>query len=172
MALELIGSLVAAATLGLLLWALRRRFTSLPKWSVPLAAAVGLIGTTIWLEYDWFNRVRAELPPGFAVVNAEATSNPLRPWTFLAPITTSFTALDRDKLAHHPAIPNMVTAPVYGFARWKNPKSGLMIFDCAGNRRTPVVEGMQIDEAGTLSGGAWLVLETVDELQEAACQEG
>jgi len=172
MAFELIGALIAAAALGLLLWALRRVFKNLPKWSVPAAAAVGLIGTTVWLEYDWFTRVSAELPAGFVVVNAEATSNPLRPWTFIAPITTSFTALDRSKLAHHPSLPNLVTAPVFGFARWKNPQSGLMVFDCAANRRAPVVEGMEIDAAGTLTGTDWVVLDAMDELQEAACREG
>lgn len=172
MALELIGSLIVAAVFGLMVWAFRRWVPSSPKWLVPVAAGIGLIGTTVYLEYDWFNRVSAELPAGFVVVNAEATSNPMRPWTFLAPITTSFTALDKTKLSHHPAVASLVTAPVFGFARWQNPQNALMVFDCAANRRTPVVEGMQIDEAGLLTGGEWVVLETVDELQEAACREG
>lgn len=172
MALELIGSLVVAAVLGLMAWAFRRWVPSSPKWLVSVCAGIGLIGTTVWLEYDWFNRVSAELPPGFVVVNAAATSNPMRPWTYLAPITTSFTALDSAKLARHPQVNSLVTAPVFGFARWKNPQSALIVFDCAGNQQTPVVEGMQIDEAGVLTGGAWVPAETGDELQEAACREG
>jgi hypothetical protein len=172
MALELIGSLIVAAVFGLLAWAFRRWVPSAPKWLIPVCAGVGLIGTTVYLEYDWFNRVSAELPPGFVVVNAEATSNPMRPWTFLAPITTSFTAIDTTKLAKHPQVATLVTAPVYGFARWQNPQSALIVFDCAGNRRTPVVEGMYIDEAGVLTGGEWVTLETGDELQGAACKEG
>jgi len=172
MALELIGSLIAAAVFGLMAWAFRRWVPSSPKWLIPVFAGIGLIGTTVYLEYDWFKRVSAAMPPGFVVVNAEATSNPLRPWTFLAPITTSFTALDGNKLARHPAVASLVTAPVFGFARWKNPQSTLMVFDCAGNRRTPLTEGMRIDEAGQLTGGKWVVLEAGDELQEAACREG
>lgn len=172
MALELIAALIAAATVGLMAWALRRWFPGLPQWFIPVAAGVGLIGMTVWLEYDWFNRVSAELPEGFEIVNAEATSNPMRPWTYLAPITTSFTALETAKLARHPTQATMVIAPVYGFARWQNPQSGLMVFDCAGNRRTPVTEGMDINEAGQLTGGEWVAAEDKDELQEAACREG
>lgn len=171
MALELIGSVIAAAVLGLMAWVFRRWVPRAPKWLVPVAAGIGLIGTTVWLEYDWFRRVGAELPPEFVVVDARATSNPLRPWTYLLPITTRFTALDGTRLARHPDQPTMRMAPVYGFARWQDPQNTLMVFDCALNRRTPVVEGMRIDAAGVLSGGEWLVLETRDELQEAACRE-
>jgi hypothetical protein len=43
-ALELRAALVAAATLGILAWALRHLLPAMPKWSIPFAAAVGLIG--------------------------------------------------------------------------------------------------------------------------------
>ena len=78
MALELIGSLLVAAVFGLMAWAFRRWVPSAPKWLISVSAGVGLIGTTVWLEYDWFNRVSAALPPGFVVVHAEATSTPMR----------------------------------------------------------------------------------------------
>jgi hypothetical protein len=172
MALELIGSLLVAAVFGLMAWAFRRWVPSAPKWLISVSAGVGLIGTTVWLEYDWFNRVSAALPPGFVVVNDEATSNPLRPWTYLVPITTSFSALDTNKLARHPQVDTLVTAPVFGFARWKNPQSALIVFDCADNRQTPIVDGMQIDEAGVVTGAAWVTPEAGDELHEAACLKG
>lgn len=172
MALELIGSLFVAIALGLMVWALRRWFPGLPKWLVPASAGLGLIGATVYLEYDWFDRVSAALPPGFVVVNAEATSNPLQPWTYLAPITTSFTVLDSTKLVRHPKVATLVTAPVFGFARWQSPRNTLVVFDCAFNRRTPVTETTQIDDAGQLTAGEWVALETRDELQEAACREG
>jgi len=171
MALELIGSLIVAAVLGLMAWAFRRWVPAAPKFLVPVVAGIGLIGTTVWLEYDWFKRVSAELPPGFVVVNAQAASNPMRPWTYLAPITTRFTALDGTKLARHPDQATMRIAPVFGFARWQNPQNSLMVFDCALNRRTPVVAGMQIDAAGVLTGAEWIILKKRDELQDAACRE-
>ena len=172
MAFELIGALLAAAALGLIAWAARRWFAGMPKWSVPVAAGVGLIGATIWLEYDWFNRVSAELPPGFVVVNAEAAGSPLRPWTYVVPLVTRFDALDMPKRAQHPNRAEMVMLPVYGFARWKVPQNMLMIFDCAGKRRVPLTETVTIHNAGTLTGGEWVVLDANDEMQEAACREG
>jgi hypothetical protein len=172
MALELLGSFFVALTLGLLVWALRKRFAAIPGWLTPVAAGAGLIVTAIWMEYSWFNRVSGALPPGFVVANPETTASPLRPWTYVAPLVNRFSALDGSKLARHPQRSEMIVAPVFGFARYQNPQTALMVFDCAGNRRVPVSDGMAIDANGTLTGAEWLVLETPDGLQAAACKEG
>jgi hypothetical protein len=172
MALELLGSLFVALTLGLLVWALRRRWTDIPRWATPVAAGLGLILTTLWMEYTWFDRVSGALPSDFVVTNPETTASPLRPWTYAIPLVGRFTALDASKLARHPARDALVVAPVFGFARWQNPKNALMVFDCAGQRRVPVVEGMEIGADGTLTGAEWQVLDIMDGLQEAACTEG
>jgi hypothetical protein len=172
MALELLGSLFVALTLGLFLWALRKKVPAIPRWTVPLVAGLGLIVTTIWLEYSWFARVSGALPAGFAVANVETGSSPMRPWTYMVPLANRFTALDTTKRARHPERAELVVAPVFGFARWQNPQTALMVFDCAGKRRVAVTEGMKIDADGTLTGAEWQVLETPDGLQEAACKEG
>jgi len=172
MALELLGSFFVALTLGLLIWALRKRFRGIPGWLTPVAAGAGLIVTAIYMEYSWFDRVSRALPAQFVVANEETTASPLRPWTYVAPLVNRFTALDGSKLARHPERSELIVAPVFGFARWENPKNALMVFDCAGNRRVPVTEGMAIDATGRLSGAEWLVLEAADELQQAACKEG
>lgn len=172
MALELLGSFFVALTLGLLIWALRKRYQAIPGWLTPVAAGAGLIVTAIYMEYSWFDRVSRALPAQFVVANEETTASPLRPWTYVAPLVNRFTALDGSKLARHPERSELIVAPVFGFARWENPKNALMVFDCAGNRRVPVTEGMAIDATGRLSGAEWLVLEAADELQQAACKEG
>ncbi|MFM7444907.1 MAG: hypothetical protein ACKO2N_13545, partial [Tabrizicola sp.] len=138
----------------------------------PVAAGAGLIVTAIYMEYSWFGRVTAALPPEFVVANQEITASPLRPWTYVAPLVSRFTALDSSKLARHPERAGLIVAPVFGFARWENPQNALMVFDCAGNRRVPVTEGMAIDANGTLTGADWVVLSATDGLQEAACKEG
>jgi hypothetical protein len=172
MALELLGSLFVALTIGLFLWALRKKVPAIPRWFVPLAAGLGLIATTIWMEYSWFDRVSGALPDEFAVTNVETGSSPLRPWTYVAPLANRFTALDTTKRARHPERAELIVAPVFGFARWQNPQTALMVFDCAGKRRVVVTEGMNIDANGTLTGAEWLQIETTDGLQEAACKEG
>ena len=172
MALELIGSLIAAAALGLLAWALLRRYPGLPKWAVSLAAAAGLIGSTIWLEYDWFDRVSAELPPELEIVMIDNEAMPLRPWTYLKPIRMRFWALDHRKTVTHPQVPSLKMVTLVKFARWRPVEDGLMAVDCAANRRVPVVEGVEITPEGTLAGAEWEVAGEGDKLQEAACREG
>jgi hypothetical protein len=172
MALELLGSFFVALTLGLLVWALRKKFAAIPGWLTPVAAGLGLIVTAIYMEYSWFDRVTAALPPEFVVANADTTASPLRPWTYVAPLVDRFTALDGSKIALHPERAELIVAPVFGFARYENPQSALMVFDCAASRRVPVTEGMAIDANGTLTGAEWLELGTADELQQAACKEG
>ena len=57
MAFELVAAIIAAIGLGALMHMLRRLTGSrLPKWAVLAAASVGLIGTTVYLEYNWFTR--------------------------------------------------------------------------------------------------------------------
>lgn len=172
MALELIAAIVAAmggAGLALLL----RKLSGgrLPKWIVTFAAAAGLITVTLVLEYDWYPRTSAKLPEGFVIVETQTSSQALRPWTFVRPLTTSFLAMDRTKLAQHPERAELKVAPLFAFARWRNPQSALMVFDCAGLRRVYVTEGMQIGADGQLTGAEWTQLETEDALQKAACQE-
>jgi hypothetical protein len=171
MALELIAALIAAATLGLLAWAARRWRPGLPQWSVPFAAAVGLIGFTIWSEYSWFTRVSAELPPEVEVVVVEDEAMPLRPWTYLAPITMRFVALDHRKTLAHPQKAGLRIVTLYSFARWKPVAEGLMAVDCSGGRQVMVVDGVTITEAGELAGADWQAAPEEDPLQTAACKE-
>lgn len=171
MAFELIAALIAAATLGLLVWALRRHFTGLPKWSVPFAAAVGLVGFTIWSEYDWYSRVSAELPPEVEVVAVQDEAMPLRPWTYIAPITMRFVALDHRKTLAHPQKAGVRMVTLYSFARWKPVAEGLMAVDCLGDRQALVVEGVAISPEGELTGAEWTPAVTGDPLQAAACKE-
>ena len=172
MALELIAALIAAASLGLLVWALRHRFSGLPKWSVPFAAAMGLICFTIWSEYNWYARVSAELPPELEVVAVQDEAMPLRPWTYLKPIKMRFVALDHRKTLAHPQKPDLRMVTLYSFARWKPVSEGLMAVDCAAGRQVMMVEGASITDQGDLVGADWLDAPDGDQLQAAACREG
>jgi hypothetical protein len=172
MALELIAALIAASTLGLLAWALRRWKPGLPRWLVPVAAGVGLIGFTIWSEYNWFDRVSAELPPELEVVAVQDEAMPLRPWTYLAPIRMRFVALDHRKTLAHPQKPDLRMVTLYSFARWKPVAEGLMAVDCAGGRQAMVVAGAEITPEGELAGTDWQAAPADDRVQAAACREG
>lgn len=170
MAFELLAAIVTAvafAGMAHLVWRLSGR--RLPRWIVPAAAAVGLIGFTVWSEYDWFGRVSAELPPGVDVVWSDSGANGLRPWTHLFPMTTRFIALDTRDMARHPGNPDLRLGHLYEFARWTPTRDTMMVFDCAAGRRVALTDRVTIDDQGVLSGADWLAAGPEDMFQTKAC---
>ncbi|TAG19816.1 MAG: hypothetical protein EAZ40_10315 [Rhodobacterales bacterium] len=172
MAIDLIASLFVAVVTGLLVWLLRRWIPALPRWLVPASAGLALISYTVWSEYDWFPRMSAQLPPEIEVVAELEEASPFRPWTYLAPTTTSFVALDHRKTLSHPQKADLRMVTLYSFARTGGMTEGLMAVDCAGQRHALIVEGAKITEAGELTGAEWLPATAEDRFQQAACKEG
>lgn len=171
MGLELLAAIVAAVAFAGIAMMLRKVTRDrLPRWIVPAAAGLGLIGFTAWSEYSWFARVSGELPEGVEVVWADDNPQALRPWTFAAPLVTRFLAMDSRTLARHPAKDDLVLAEVYAFARWRGVEQGLVVVDCAGMRSVRLAEGVRISEAGELEGGAWADLAEGDQLGVAGCR--
>ncbi len=172
MAIDLIAALFVAAVVGMLVWLARRWLPALPRWLVPASAGLALIGYTVWSEYDWYPRMSRQLPPEIEVVATLEEASPFRPWSFLAPATTSFVALDHRKTLSHPQKADLRMVTLYSFARTGGMTEGLMAVDCAGARQALIVEGAQITDAGELTGAEWRPAVTEDRLQQAACKEG
>jgi hypothetical protein len=172
MALELLAAIITAVAFGGIAH-LVRRFSGwrLPRWLVPAAAGLGMIGYTAWSEYSWFGRVSAELPPEVPVVWTQTGASALRPWTFLAPMTTRFVALDRREIAQHPANAALRLARIYSFARWKPTEDAMMVFDCAAGQQILLTDQITIDDQGILVGADWVAAGPEDGFQKAACQE-
>jgi hypothetical protein len=172
MALELIAAIVAAvgfAGIAMLLRKLTRQ--RLPKWIVPAAAGAGLLGFTVWSEYDWFSRVSGNLPGGVIVVHAEAGASPLRPWSYLFPMTTRFVAMDTGATVPHPEADMLRLVRLYNFVRWGGVTEGLMVVDCEGKRQVLVTEGVVVAPDGHMTGGTWVAAAPDDAIQMAACIE-
>jgi hypothetical protein len=173
MAIELIAAIVAAvamAGIGLMLRKLSRG--RLPKWIVPVFAGAGLLGFTVWSEYDWFSRVSGELPAGVVVVSTLSGPTPLRPWSYIAPMTTAFVAMDTGATVAHPDAPSLRLVRLYSFARWQGATEGLMVVDCAGTRQVMVTDAVQVTPDGQMTGGNWVAASAQDPIQQAACGEG
>jgi hypothetical protein len=172
MALELIAAIVAAfgfAGIAMLLRKLTRQ--RLPKWIVPAAAGAGLLGFTVWSEYDWFSRVSGNLPEGVIVVHAEAEASPLRPWSYLFPMTTRFVAMDTGATVPHPEAETLRLVRLYNFIRWGGVREGFMVVDCEGRRQVLVTEGVVVSPDGQMTGGEWVAPGPDDAIQMAACTE-
>jgi hypothetical protein len=172
MAIELVAAIVAAAALaGIAHLARRLSGWRLPRWLVPVAAGVGLLGFTVWSEYDWFGRVSSELPEGVTVVWSETEANPLRPWTYVAPMTTRFIAIDGREILRHPADPGLRIARFYNFARWRPVEDRMMVFDCDEALQAILTDTVTVTPEGTLSGAEWTPVSEDDGFQRAACPE-
>lgn len=156
MALELLAAIIAAVGMAGIAIAIRKLTRNrLPKWIVPAAAGLGMIGFAVLSEYGWYGRSAASLPEGVTVLRAEKGSSPMRPWTFFAPITLKFSALDGRAASVHPANENLRMARVFHFERWAPTRDSMLIVDCSEGRQVAVTAGVEIDTSGNLTGAEW-----------------
>lgn len=70
----------------------------LPKWIVPAAAGLGILGYQIYMEYSWFERTQAQLPAGSVVTEVREQPAFWRPWTFIVPLKMGFSVIEPDKV--------------------------------------------------------------------------
>jgi hypothetical protein len=174
MFLELVAAVSAAFALGgiaaALRWLSRGR---LPSWLVPVAAGAGMLGFAVWNEYSWADRLSAGLPPEVPVVWRNEERAVWRPWTYVSPITTRFTAVDLRNPRRNEAAPGMVMVDVLLFARWQPPRSIPVVIDCDGKRRAdPAGSTIQFDDAGRIESADWRDLPDDDPVLLAACGGG
>ncbi len=156
MALELLAAIIAAVGMAGIAIAIRKLTRNrLPKWIVPVAAGLGMIGFAVLSEYGWYGRSAASLPEGVTVLHAETGRSPMRPWTFFAPITLKFSALDGRAASVHPANENLRMARVFHFERWAPTRDSMLIVDCSEGRQVAVTAGVEIDTSGNLTGAEW-----------------
>jgi hypothetical protein len=173
MTLELVAAIIAAVGMAGIALGLRRLTGGrLPKWSVPLAAGLGLLGFTFWNEYSWYVRVSAQLPAEMAVVWQARDGQILRPWTYAVPLTTRFVALDRREIALNRDLPDLRMATLYSFARWQPMQSALVAVDCAKRQLALMVEGAVISPQGQLTGAVWTAPAADDATVTTVCAAG
>jgi hypothetical protein len=145
---------------------------SLPKWMVPAAAGVGMLGFAIWNEYTWFDRVTAALPAQVILVSAPQDRAVYRPWTYIVPLTTRFVALDRTSMVLSQGNADLRVASAVVVQRWTATQRVPMAFDCVAAKRADLFEGASLGDNGTLVGAQWRDVGADDRLLRAACQEG
>ncbi|QYK41311.1 MAG: hypothetical protein KF887_18395 [Paracoccaceae bacterium] len=144
----------------------------MPKWTIPAAIGAGIIAFSIWSEYSWFPRVSAALPAEAPIVLAPADPSPLRPWTYVFPLTTRFVALDRTAMVTSAENPAIRRADAVVVQRWNSTKRVPMGFDCAAGRQVALTEGAVLAPDGTLTGAVWMTVAGDDKMQMAACLGG
>lgn len=137
----------------------------LPKWAMPVAAGAAMIGVGISNEYGWGARTVQGLPDGVIVVETVSESNWYRPWSYVAPLTVSLSALDTTSIKTNPDAPGVLLADMYFFARWQPPAQVPQLLDCAQGKRADVTPAALQDAQSAL----WR--DAAPTLIDTACKE-
>lgn len=171
MFIELIATFFAGAAVAGLFMALNFSLGGrLPRWMTPLAAGLGMIAVTVWSEYTWYERTSASLPEGLVVTETHEAQQLYRPWTFAAPVTDRFMALDVATMRSSQALPEQHLADLYTLGRWRPVRKLPVLIDCAGSRRALLPADVVFAEDGSVQGAFWADVNGQDPLLAAACQ--
>ncbi|MEM6373876.1 MAG: hypothetical protein AAF727_14000 [Pseudomonadota bacterium] len=171
MFLELIATVfagIACAGVALLLNIVTGR--RLPKWVIPVAAGLGMIGMTVSNEYTWFDRTAARLPEGVNVAMTVQEQGWMRPWTQVWPYTKRFVAVDTATARTNPDIPDQRMTDLFFFGRWSPVTQAPMLFDCAGGRSAVLIDGAEFAGDGTIANAAWEAMPKGDPILTAVCE--
>lgn len=172
MIFELLGTVMAGVAAALLVYAVRRFAPDrLPKWLIPVSAGLAMIAATISSEYGWYSRVAERLPEGFVVAQNVEEGSVFRPWTFLAPMTSRFVAVDLAGAKTNPNFPGQRIVDLYFYGRWQPVQSIPVLFDCEGERSVVMAQGTQFGADGAVETPAWEDMPPDDPVLRAACGE-
>ena len=171
MFVELIATVfagIACAGIAMLLNILSRR--RLPKWVMPVAAGLGMLGMTISNEYTWFDRTTERLPDGLAIAMTVEERSWFRPWTKAWPYTKRFVAVDTGTARTNLNLPDQRLADLYFFGRWSPINQAPMLFDCKGSRSALLVDGAEFSEDGSVRDPDWQAMPEGDPILKLVCE--
>ena len=127
-----------------------------------------MLAFAIWSEYTWYPRTVAALPDGVVVARSVEDRAPWRPWTYLRPIVTRFSAVDTRQPRTNAERPGEVLVPVLLVGRWAASATIPVIFDCAGHRMAALSGEAVLPGPGDAEPD-WTELPPTDEALAAAC---
>lgn len=148
---------------------LRKRGITVPRWVMPALIGASMITYSIWSEYTWFDRVEASLPHQVVVISTGERSVPWAPWTYLAPVTIRFVALDGTQLQTSEERPGLIRTRLLLVERWGPTHTVHIAVDCPSHRWASLPPGASINADGTLTGSNWQEIMSSDPLYKAAC---
>lgn len=167
---EMIATLVAAfAGAGFVLLLNKLTGGRLPKWVMPMGAALAMVGTTVANEYAWFDRTKNMLPEGMTVIMEVENRSAFRPWTYVVPFVERFAALDEQSLRTHAQKPDLRMVDMLFMGRWSAPEKMVVLADCAGSRRAPLIDGVGFSASGEVTGIDWVAVPSDDKMLTAIC---
>ena len=142
----------------------------LPKWVMPVAAGLGMIGMTISNEYTWFDRTAARLPEGVTIAIKVDEQSWWRPWTRVWPYTKRFVAVDTAAVRKNDNLPDQRLVDLYFFGRWSPVNQAPMLFDCAATRSAVLIDGADFVGGGAVANADWQSVPDGDPILKLVCE--
>ncbi|UWQ13635.1 hypothetical protein K3556_11940 [Aliiroseovarius sp. M344] len=168
---EMVATLVSAfAGAGIVLILNKISGGRLPKWAMPVGAALAMVSTTVANEYAWYDRTKNILPEGMTVVMEVENNSMYRPWTYAVPFVERFAALDEQSLRTHQAQPDLRMVELLFMGRWSAPEKMVVLGDCAAGKRAPLIDAVELDTSGEISGIDWVKVPADDPILSAICK--
>ena len=125
---EIIATVIAGlGTAGIVL-SLRLLFKRLPKWLVPCAAGLGMLGFQLYSEYTWFTHTSSRLPTGASVVAKTGVPAFYKPWSYYHAPVLKFIAVDHVVLPT--GTPDIYETKLYFFERRMPAETANVLVDC------------------------------------------
>ncbi|MEC9482186.1 MAG: hypothetical protein UMU75_02520 [Halomonas sp.] len=115
----------------------------LPRWIVPALGGLGMLGYQVYYEYAWFEHKRAQLPESAQVISTQQSQMLWRPWTYLFPLTTGFSVIDRSNLiAQQADEARLVEFILYRFERQHTDRVShqAYLLNCTAREMVPLAE--------------------------------
>lgn len=169
---ELIGTFVAGIAAALLVWAINRTLKGrLPSWLIPVSAGAAMLLATISSEYSWFARTQANMPDGFVVADKVEEEKIYQPWTYIKPYVSRFVAVDQGRARTHPKHPDQRIVNLVIYGRWTRTAMVPVLFDCANNARSDLIDGADFGPDGEVLNPDWRAMAADAPLLRASCDK-
>ncbi len=164
----MIWELFATASAGLgaagIMMLIRLLAKNLPKWLVPAAAGLGMIGFQVYSEYNWYQHTRSLLPASAVVVAEVPQSAFYKPWTYAKPQILKFIAVDTAKTAPVGDNSQLLQTNLYFFERRMSAHTLPVLVDC--QRR---MQAYYHNENGSDGQTEWGQTDYTEKLVQAVC---
>ncbi len=134
---------------------LRRSGRQLQRWIMPATIGISVLAYSIWNEYTWFDRLQNALPDHVVVASTGQLSAPWAPWTYLAPVTARFIAIDTRNIARSEQRPELAKTDLFLIERWQPTRVVSVAFDCQKQLRADLGSSASLSADGTLNGTQW-----------------
>lgn len=134
---------------------MRRSGRQLQRWVMPATIGISVLTYAIWNEYTWFDRLQRALPQEIVVAGTGQRSAPWAPWTYLAPVTSRFIAVDNRAIIRSELRPELAKTELLLIERWQPTRTATVAFDCQQKLRADLGPNATLEPDGTLTGTRW-----------------